>query len=410
MSFILLYCLKLSIGISSAYCFYFVFLRRLTFFKWNRSYLLASMSLSIVLPLFDVADYISVSNDQYPILTSFPPLTTAFTSPATISPTLPGFSFSWRSAFEMTIGVGIIFFLARLVIDSLSLRRIRKQALLLKRKRVSVYHLDGEILPFSFGRSIYLNAKTLTDKQMEEVIRHETAHAIGNHTVDITFAEILCCINWYNPFVWLIKQAIRQNLEFIADNQSLLNGSERKSYQYLLLSITSGKQFRLSNRFSFSSLTYRIRMMNANRSRKLSLVVYSLFLPITFILLMAFRGVGDFKVLSANSTPVKSAKPSNKTDHIPAGFITISGSSTKEEVKSFVDLLVKNHYDVDISEEVFDGEALREFTGVLSGEHFRESLTGPMKFTITSTNASVLGINPKDARLYWYHVDNTTNP
>ncbi len=49
------------------------------------------------------------------------------------------------------------------------------------------------------------------------------------------WAEVLCILNWYNPFAWLIKKVIRQNLEFIADQKVLQNGLDKKQYQYLLL-------------------------------------------------------------------------------------------------------------------------------------------------------------------------------
>jgi beta-lactamase regulating signal transducer with metallopeptidase domain len=42
--------------------------------------------------------------------------------------------------------------------------------------------------------------------------------------MDIIWGEILCILNWYNPFAWLIRKSIRQNLEFIADNKVLENG------------------------------------------------------------------------------------------------------------------------------------------------------------------------------------------
>jgi hypothetical protein len=297
-------------------------------------------------------------------------------------------------------------------------------------------------------------------------------HARQKHSIDIVMAEVLCCLNWYNPFAWLMKKAIRQNLEFIADNQSILNGADRKDYQYLLLRSTGSGQFELANQFAFSSLKNRIKMMNADRSKKLLVTLYCLILPLVAILLMAFRSSVDFKIVSTqlsvdgvnypkvrprtypklehvesiNKRKAVQPKPhenqNSKTDDKetlqvivrdtlaeantittgselplklnpdnadrslpPPGFIAISAKSTEQEIKDFIALLIENKYEVDISKSVFDGPNLQEFSGVLTGEPFKHSLTGPMSFQITATNASVLGVSPANGALYWYHIE-----
>jgi hypothetical protein len=61
--------------------------------------------------------------------------------------------------------------------------------------------------------------------------------------VDILLAELFVIFNWYNPFAWLIRFSIRQNLEFIADQQVLAGGMDRKSYQYHLLEVVEVAMF-----------------------------------------------------------------------------------------------------------------------------------------------------------------------
>jgi beta-lactamase regulating signal transducer with metallopeptidase domain len=43
-------------------------------------------------------------------------------------------------------------------------------------------------------------------------------HVEQKHTLDVLVTEIVCIVNWFNPFAWLIKKAVRENLEFIADD------------------------------------------------------------------------------------------------------------------------------------------------------------------------------------------------
>jgi hypothetical protein len=48
------YIIKLSICLAAVYFFYRLFLRRLTFYNWNRWYLLGYAALSFIIPLIDI--------------------------------------------------------------------------------------------------------------------------------------------------------------------------------------------------------------------------------------------------------------------------------------------------------------------------------------------------------------------
>ncbi len=91
-------------------------------------------------------------------------------------------------------------------------------------------------------------------EDLEEIIRHEFVHVKQKHTIDIMWCELLCMLNWFNPFVWMLRHNVKQNLEFIADNKVLQSGLDRKEYQYLLLKVMGNRQFAFTNHFNFSSL------------------------------------------------------------------------------------------------------------------------------------------------------------
>ena len=100
---------------------------------------------------------------------------------------------------------------------------------------------------------------------------------------------MLCIINWYNPFAWLLKRSIRQNLEFIADNKVVENGIDKKQYQYLLLKVIGNNQYSIATKFNFSSLKKRIAMMNKTKSARLQVGRFLFLLPVLAIILLAFR-------------------------------------------------------------------------------------------------------------------------
>ncbi len=174
----------------------------------------------------------------------------------------------------------------------LSLVRLRRKATLIGGDGVKIYQVDGPVIPFSFGNAIYINQHLHTEKEWEDIILHEYVHIRQRHTVDILIAELVCIVNWYNPFAWLIRYSIRQNLEFIADQQVLDKGVDRKGYQYHLLKVMGEPRYRLANNFNFSSLKKRIVMMNQMRSAKLHLLKLLFVLPLVTVVLVAFRDRG----------------------------------------------------------------------------------------------------------------------
>jgi TonB-dependent SusC/RagA subfamily outer membrane receptor len=111
--------------------------------------------------------------------------------------------------------------------------------------------------------------------------------------MDIIFGELLCIVNWYNPFAWLIRYSIRQNLEFTADRQVLGSGVDKKGYQYHLLKVVGDPGYRLANSFNFSSLKKRIIMMNKIKSARSHLLKFLFILPLLAVLLVAFRDKYD---------------------------------------------------------------------------------------------------------------------
>src|SRR5690606_1821447 len=80
------------------------------------------------------------------------------------------------------------------------------------------------------------------------------------------------------------RKAVRQNLEYLTDQQVLDKGVDRQTYQYSLLHVTKqGASVGISNQFNFKTLKKRIMMMNKKRSSKLELSKYAFLLPV-FIL------------------------------------------------------------------------------------------------------------------------------
>lgn len=273
---------------SVIYLFYWVLLRMLTFYNWNRWYLLGYTALCFVIPFVDVFAWLQYQGLQNVAVVNYIPAIVEI-QPANIAS--DGGSINWRWIAATVFAAGCLVMLFRLLVQFISLWRMKSSAVLLSDSGVKLYHVDRKIVPFSTARAIYINRNLHQEDELKEIIRHEFIHVKQRHSFDLLFGEVLCILNWFNPFAWLIRKAIRQNLEFIADRQVLQSGLDRKEYQYLLLKVTGISSFSIAANFNFSSLKKRIAMMNKNKSARVNVVRFLFILPLLVVVLLAFRSV-----------------------------------------------------------------------------------------------------------------------
>ena len=287
---LLQYILKLSISLSVVYLFYQLLLRRLTFYTLNRWYLVVYSLLCFVIPFINVFTFIKEPALQQSTIIGYIPALEEYTNAHSQRSAL---SFNWMNIITAVIVIGMAGMMIRLLIQYYSLFKIRSQAILLHNDKVKLYHIDKPVIPFSFGKAIFVNQHQHNEDELKEIIRHEFIHVKQRHSLDILWSELLCIVNWYNPFAWLLRKDIRQNLEFIADQQVLQTGLDRKQYQYLLLKVIGVNAFSIASNFNFSSLKKRIAMMNKTKSAKVHLIRFLFILPLLVVVVLAFRNTAQ---------------------------------------------------------------------------------------------------------------------
>jgi hypothetical protein len=289
MPILFLYILKLSCSLGVIWLFYRLLLRNLTFYHLNRWYLLGYSLLAFLIPLIDIGPALKSDRPGEPVVLQFIPAMSEYTPALVKTPVAQPESWSAWTVASAILMIGTVFFAVRIVLRWLALRQLRSSATLIQGGKCKIYQVEGSVRPFSYGNAIYINRELHTEQEWEEIILHEYEHVRGRHTIDILLAEWLTILNWYNPFAWLIRHSIRQNLEFIADRKVLAGGRDKKDYQYHLLKVIGQPQYQLANNFNFSSLKKRIVMMNKLHSARLNLVKFLFILPLLAVLLVAFR-------------------------------------------------------------------------------------------------------------------------
>ncbi|MBE7171651.1 MAG: M56 family metallopeptidase [Williamsia sp.] len=297
MPVLFIYLLKLSICLAAMYLFYRLLLHRLTFYNLNRWYLLGYSLLSFLIPLINVSPVLEKEKLSTISVVQAIPVLNDLNAPFSnnqLPPLLPYWD-GWNVLLLVLI-TGTLVMLARFAVQWISYLKIKRHAQPLStNNNMQVYGIDKNIIPFSFGRAVFINPALHSADEVEEILRHEQVHVQQHHTIDIIWTELLCLFNWYNPFAWLIRHSIRQNLEFIADSKVVADGMEKKQYQYLLLKVLGVSPLPIAASFNFSSLKKRIHMMNKVESAQLHLVKFLFLLPLLAVLLLAFRITSNSK-------------------------------------------------------------------------------------------------------------------
>ncbi|HWB94394.1 MAG TPA: M56 family metallopeptidase [Puia sp.] len=148
--------------------------------------------------------------------------------------------------------------------------------------RFRIVEVSGNRAPCSFGNTIFINPANYDWETYNQILIHEKIHVSGRHTLDILLAEMALVIQWFNPFVWLYRREVENNLEFLTDAHVLLHREvERSAYQLSLLRVSAPHlPFSITNNYNQSLLKRRIVMMNSKRSSLYTVWKYFFLIPV----------------------------------------------------------------------------------------------------------------------------------
>lgn len=296
------YLLKSALISTVLYSFYKVFLQKETFFQSIRIYFIIGIIVSIVLPIVIIPIYIEVA----PIVVSEILENTPFTenlieTEGIIIPIETKEAINWLGLIGIIYLIGVIVFTIKFLIDLASLISLLFYGRKTKIKKYIFVETEKEISPFSFFKFIVYNKNKFSKTELKDIIAHEKVHVQQKHSLDILLMQLLTVVQWYNPFVWLYKKDLQQNLEYIADKEAQEKAKTHKEYQYLLLKTSiKNNPFALSNNFFNSHLKKRIMMLQKSQTKKLNQIKYLLLIPLLAIFLYAFNTKEIIKPQSEN--------------------------------------------------------------------------------------------------------------
>lgn len=268
---------------------YVLFLRKETFLVLNRVFLLLSVTFSVLLPFLHFRVF---------------PSETVMLSEVTVTPyrnlieavtiygqDLSGSLIQTLSSSRFIVAFylfGMSFFSIRFVLRITQVIRLIRTHRVKRNGNIKFVLLDKACSPFSFLNYVFVHPSQQNEPNYQKIVAHEMEHIRQGHTYDVLLLEALSVLQWFNPFVWILKRVIRENHEFLADRAVLDSGVNVTIYKQLLLSQSLGFQLNIVNNFNSSLVKKRIKMISKIRSSALANVKYISGAITVFSLIMAF--------------------------------------------------------------------------------------------------------------------------
>ncbi|TMM58375.1 TonB family protein [Maribacter algarum] len=256
---------------------YDLFLKRETFFQWNRLYLIGTYIISMILPWIKIE---AMKTTVPKTFQGYPEFLWSTNDIAVTATAIEETSFIISWEYVVLFGgmfLATLFFGYKLF-----------QIYTLKRKGEVHYFKDftqiiisNSSMAFSFFKSIFLGDKVI-EKEHQSIVQHELVHIRQRHSYDLMFFELMRIVGWFNPLVYVYQSRVSELHEFIADAQ-VAKTNKKEQYEFLLSQVFQTQNISFINQFFKTSLIKkRIVMLQKAQSKKIWQLKYLLLLPMVF--------------------------------------------------------------------------------------------------------------------------------
>lgn len=281
MEALLTYLLKSAAVLGIFFLVYQLLLRNDTHFQVNRRFLLTGIPAAIGLPAISFTRIIPLES------TRLPRELLAAGGDYTPGP-LP--SLDWWQLAGVVYLFGLSFFLFRFLLQLTSLLRLLHSGSHQRENRYSMVTSEKQLAPFSFFHYIVYNPALHSEEELQIILRHEKIHASQWHSADVLLANLSTVLLWFNPFSWGYKNNLVQNLEYIADHDTVAAEVPVKTYQQSLVNIAlANYQPVLANNFYQSFIKKRIIMLNKKPTHQLSILKLGAVIPFLCAFMFFFQ-------------------------------------------------------------------------------------------------------------------------
>jgi TonB family protein len=274
----ILYQIKAGLCIMLFTGFYFLFLRKETFYAGNRVYLVISVILSAILPLIRLP-ILPAQNGT--LLYGMDTITNGDTT--LVKAELPA---QQIPVLKIIYLVMVALLLCHLFYQFFRLMMIVRKNGSIRLGKFIVISLPIKSHSFSFFNLIFIASPTPQEGENDQVLQHEMVHARQLHSLDILLIQLFKIFQWFNPFIYLTEKAMQETHEYLADEAVMEQYSDSGRYRLLLLTQVFGVQPGIFSLFNYSLIKNRLVMMTKQKSPHRAQLKYLVILPLIAVILL----------------------------------------------------------------------------------------------------------------------------
>jgi outer membrane biosynthesis protein TonB len=310
-----IYLLLVNLAVIISYSLYYFSFRKLTFFQWNRVYLLCTAFFALLIPIGLFIDLSTFFEDDIII-----PMVNVHEFID-----IPIVVYAQQNSSLYLLDVLKWIYLTGLIVSAgVMLWRLWNV--------YKMFKSDAPFLGFSFFNKMFLGKAVKSYKSIE---RHEQIHIEQGHSYDVLFMEIFKALNWFNPVVYHMTKEIKFQHECIADE---LSSEDKVAYAELLVAHAfKVPQNVLVHEFSNQSfLKKRIMMLFKNKSSKNKRFLYLGIIPAVLVV--------GLSTLVFNTSRAKTvvAKVESKMEDVKLPASDISSIENQDKVVQLPNIEIIN--------------------------------------------------------------------
>lgn len=287
------YLLKASACSVLFFAFYLLVLRKLTFFKLNRFYLLITLLLSFLIPALSitiekqVAQALPIAEETATVdlpsqvetvmPTEVFPLQTSQVTP----------SFDWFSLLPYSYAA-VAFTLLLIGLWQLSSLLWHTRSNQKTANGLKLVNKKSGFTNCSFFNYVFVDQEKLTEQELAVLLKHEQVHAQQYHSADKIIMMVTKAVMWFNPVIYFWDKTLEQVHEYEADEATSAHFGSKEYASLLLRLAVSKSNTPLIHNFVKSPIKERIKMLFNSKSKNMKKLTYMLVVPIVLGLIWGF--------------------------------------------------------------------------------------------------------------------------
>jgi bla regulator protein BlaR1 len=354
-----LYIVQFSLFLAVFYVTYLLFLKKETFFDYNRLYLLLTPCLALLLP-FITLDFLRPKDSTGTAYINLPPVllgdfAVAAEETQAVTHNLEAIKWTqilWQNGFLILYGIGFSIAFLLLIKKWNQFRKFKQSGIQKQQDGIFYSEIQNSRIACTFYNQIFIGSE-IKEKERQHILQHEWVHVTQNHSLDLFYFEILKLLFWFHPAVFAYQRQITSLHEFIADEYVTQNTSKINYYQSLLNVAFGTHQISFINQFfNHSLIKKRIVMLQKSKSAAQAKLKYLIVLPLMAAMLTYVSCSENEETVETTQSelpapPPPPAPPANLSqedaqlvNELQAELVRMKndGKTTKEIAKKFYDV------------------------------------------------------------------------